>query len=72
MKMHQLVSSHKDKANVSKPGVYRIPLECGEVHIGETGRNFTTRQKEHLDCCRKGQVEKSSIAKHEWEKDHRF
>ena len=71
--MHQLFFSHKDKANnVSKPGVYRIPCECGEVYIGETGRNLTTRRKEHLDCCRKGQVEKSSVAKHAWEKDHRI
>ena len=57
---------------MSKPGVYRIPCERGEVYIGETGRNLTTRQKEHPDCCRKRQIEKSSVAKHAWEKDHRI
>ena len=71
MNMHGLLFSLKDKyINVSKPCVYRIPCECGEVYIGEAGRNLTTRQKEHLDCGRKGQVEKSSVAKHVWEKDH--
>ena len=70
--MHELLFSHKGKANVSKSGVYCIPCECGETYIGERGRNLTTRQKEHLDCCRRGQVKKFSIAKHAWEKDHRF
>ena len=61
MKMHQLLFSHKGKFNnVSKPGVYRIPCECVEVYIGETGRNLTTRQK--------GQ--ESSVVKHAWEKGH--
>ena len=32
----------------------------------------TKRQKEHLVCCRKGQVEKSSLAKHAFAKDHRI
>ena len=41
VKIHQLLFSHKDKTNnVSKPGVYRIPCECGEVYIGETGLQY--------------------------------
>ena len=56
MKIYQLLFSHKDKTNnVSKPGVYLIPCECGEVYISETGQNLTTREKEHLGGCRKGQ-----------------
>ena len=27
--------------------VYRIPCECGEVYIGETGRPMQDRMKEH-------------------------
>ena len=36
-----------------KPGVYRIPCECGLVYIGETGRNFSLRPKEHKTNCEK-------------------
>ena len=46
IKTHQLLFSHKDKTNnISKPGLYHIPCECGKVYIGETGQNLTTRQK---------------------------
>ena len=70
-KIYQLLYTHKDKTDINlKPGVYRIPCTCGKVYIGETGRNLKVRQKEHKDCCRKCQPDKSALAKHAWENDH--
>jgi predicted GIY-YIG superfamily endonuclease len=36
-----------------KPGVYRIPCQCGLVYIGETGQNLSIRLKEHKTNCEK-------------------
>jgi hypothetical protein len=37
-KLFRALCTHKDNVNESqKPGVYRIPGECGLVYIGETG-----------------------------------
>ena len=70
-KVYQLLYTHKDLTDTNlKPGIYRIPCTCGKVYIGETGRNLKIRQKEHKDCCRKCQLDKSALAKHSWENDH--
>jgi hypothetical protein len=45
-----------------KPGVYRIPYECGLVYIGETGRNKTN--------CEKSEQDKSAAGKRTWTYDH--
>ena len=38
-KLFLSLCTHKDTVNeFQKPGVYRIPCECGLVYIGETGR----------------------------------
>ena len=55
-----------------KPGVYRIPCECGLVYIGETGRNLSVRLKEHKTNCEKAEQDKSAVAKHTWTYDHRI
>jgi predicted GIY-YIG superfamily endonuclease len=75
----QIVSSslarctHKDNVNESqKPGVYRIPCECGLVYIGETGRNLSVRLKEHKTNCETAKQDKSAVAKHTWTYDHRI
>jgi hypothetical protein len=54
--------------------VYRIPCECGLVHIGETGRNLScaVRLKEHKANCEKAEQDKSAVAKHIWIYDHRI
>lgn len=50
--------------------VYKIPCaDCGWCYIGETGRCFETRKKEHIrnvKICANG----SNIAKHAWSFDH--
>ena len=42
----------------------KIPCEYGKVYIGETGRSFNTRIKEHKACQRLGDGDKSAIVKH--------
>ena len=47
-KLFRALCTHKDTVNeFRKPGVYRIPCECGLIYIGETGRNLSLRLKEH-------------------------
>ena len=72
-KLRNLLHTHKDKpAPNSRPGVYRIPCECGQVYIGETGRNLHTRLQEHRAHGRRGDYEKSAIIKHAHSSDHRI
>ena len=55
--------------------VYQIPCQCGKVYVGETQREtqrrLETRVKEHRDACSKGHTEKSAIAEHQWDQQHR-
>ena len=46
----------KEESFFQKPGVYRIPCECGLVYIGETGRNLSLRLKEHKTNCEKAEL----------------
>ena len=52
--------------------VYNIPCsDCPWSYVGETGRSFETRKKEHIRSvknCKKG----SNIAKHAWDLNHRI
>ena len=70
--MFRALCTHKDNVNESqKPGVYRIPCECGLVYIGETGRNLSVRLKEHKTNCEKAEQDKSAVAKHTWTYDQK-
>ena len=72
-KLFRALCTHKDNVNESqKPGVYRIPCECGLVYIGETSRNLSVRLKEHKTNCEKAEQDKSALAKHTWTYDHRI
>nr|XP_054760973.1 uncharacterized protein LOC129267272 [Lytechinus pictus] len=72
-KLHAALYTHKDvKPSASRPGVYRIACSCGKVYIGETGRNLTTRLKEHQNSYNKGEWEKSAIAKHANQLQHKI
>ena len=47
---------------------------CGvqlQTGIGETKRSLETRLKEHQAATRQGETDKSTIAEHAWEKQHR-
>ncbi len=72
-KLFRSLCTHKDSVDESqKPGVYRIPCECGLVYIGETGRNLSRRLKEHKTNCEKAELDKSAVTKHAWTYDHRI
>ena len=45
-------------------GVYKIPCSCKISYIGETGRSFHTRIKEHGANIRKERIRSSALAKH--------
>ena len=50
--------------------VYQIPCkECPWTYIGETGRSFQTRKKEHMENV-KNYAKESNIANHSWELGH--
>ena len=44
--------------------VFRIPCECGEVYIGETGRPMQDRIKEHDRDIRLARTETSAVSEH--------
>jgi hypothetical protein len=62
----------KDDLGLKTPGVYRIPCECGEAYIGETARTIETRMKEHRRNIRLCQPEKSAVAEHSINLDHKI
>ena len=73
LKLQNLLTSHKDRQDPQcRPGVYRIPCQCGKVYIGETGRDLPTRLNEHKAHGRKGEFDKSSIIKHSHTEDHQI
>ena len=49
-----------EKSNV----VYNIPLKCGKVYIGETGRLFGTRKAEHKKYIIENKIRDSAILEH--------
>lgn len=70
-KLFSTLHTHKDqKPKGTQPGIYRIPCDCGKVYIGETGRSFNTRIKEHKTCHRRNEWEKSAIVKHAQQHQH--
>ena len=44
--------------------IYKINCICGDFYVGETGRNLTTRIKEHKAACRLTAFDKSAVARH--------
>lgn len=52
-------------------GVYKITCpECNSVYIGQTGRSFTARYKEHVAAARHNHPERSHFAKHLLDSGH--
>jgi hypothetical protein len=62
----------KDDLGLKTPGVYSEPCECGQVHIGQTGRSIGTRVKEHQRHIRLQHPDKSAVAEHSINLDHRI
>ncbi|KAJ4426852.1 hypothetical protein ANN_26651 [Periplaneta americana] len=62
----------KDSQGLRTPGIYKIPCECSEVYIGQTGRTIEDRIKEHKRNLRLYYPEKSAVAQHSIEKEHKI
>jgi DNA-binding transcriptional MerR regulator len=62
----------KDKLSLRTSGIYRIPCECGEVYVGQTGRTIEARFKEHRRHVRLNQPERSAVAENSVTKYHRI
>lgn len=54
-----------------KNGVYKLVCNCGAVYIGQTGRAFVTRVKEHISCARLGK-DNSNFALHLNSENHDY
>jgi hypothetical protein len=50
--------------------VYSV-CECGRSYIGETGRPLAVRLREHKHNFKEGLIEKSKLAQHAYEEDHK-
>jgi hypothetical protein len=69
--LKQLFRTAKDKSDpMLGPGVYQIPCSCGKSYIGQTGRTFKERLKEHIADTTHNRISKSSIAKHSSKSKH--
>jgi predicted GIY-YIG superfamily endonuclease len=61
----QKMRSVKDKLDQHNfKGVYRIECSCGKCYIGETGRSFNTRIKEHSADIKNERTRTSALAEH--------
>lgn len=73
IKMSNLLYNAKSKTNkLQKSGVYKLSCnDCNGVYIGQTGRNFSIRFKEHLNAFKKGK-KTSTFANHALDNNHCF
>jgi hypothetical protein len=62
----------KDAIGMKTPGTYKIPCECGKVYIGQSGRSIHLRIKEHDRHIRLAQPEKSAVAEHSLNQEHKI
>jgi hypothetical protein len=69
----KLLVRNKDPVEVSsRSGVYSLSCDtCGANYVGQTGRPFFVRVKEHLSCIRLNKTE-SSFANHILDTGHAF
>jgi hypothetical protein len=51
--------------------VYSIPCECGRSYTGETSRPLAVWLREHRHNLEEGLLEKSKLAQHVYEENHR-
>ena len=71
--LRNIVKSQKDPTHIdNRTGViYKVQCDtCSDEYIGETGRSFIKRIKEHKDHIRLGRPEKSGIAQHVYDTGH--
>ena len=58
----KMKSVKDDPEHLQQKGVYKINCSCGDCYIGETGRTFKIRFKEHGADIRLGRIKTSALA----------
>jgi len=71
-KIASYVPPVKDALGLKTPGIYRIPCECRKVYIEQSGRSIHLRLEEHDRHIRLAQPDKSAVAEHSFNQDHRI
>ncbi|KAJ8946038.1 hypothetical protein NQ318_023287 [Aromia moschata] len=73
-KLQTLLGNPKDKINNNeKSGIYEISCkDCDQKYIGQTKRSILTRFKEHMAHLKYGRTEKSCVAQHAFDNNHRI
>jgi predicted GIY-YIG superfamily endonuclease len=67
----QKMKSVKDEPDHRKcKGVYKIECSCGKCYIGETGRSFQIRIKEHGADIKNERTRTSALAEHSFSSKH--
>lgn len=69
--LSKLIFNNKDKTDeLNKSGIYKLSCEqCNSVYIGQTGRNFNIRYKEHIRSFKNNKTD-SNFSKHLIESKH--
>ncbi|KAJ8956538.1 hypothetical protein NQ318_019261, partial [Aromia moschata] len=73
-KLQTLLGNPKDKINNNeKSGIYEISCkDCDQKYIGQTKRSILTRFKEHMAHLKYGRTQKSCVAQHAFDNNHRI
>lgn len=73
-KLQQILGNPKDKISINeRSGIYEISCkDCDKKYVGQTRRSIQTRFKEHMAHLKYGRTEKSSVAQHAFDNNHRI
>jgi hypothetical protein len=71
-KISSFLCTVKDDMGLKTPGVYSVPCERGLVYIGQMGRSIEIRIKEHQWNIRLLQLDKSALAEHGFNHNHKI
>ena len=71
-KIFSYLPPYKEELGLRTPGSYSIPCECGTVYIGQSGRTLQQRIKEHRRHIKLDQPNKSAVAEHIINLDHKI
>jgi hypothetical protein len=69
--IRQRMNSVKDPIDQQQgKGIYKVSFSCGKCYIGETGRSFQVRIKEHEADIRKERTHTSALVEHSLKTKH--
>jgi len=71
-KIFSYLPPYKEDLGLRTPGIYSIPCECGMVYIGQSGWTVQQRIKEHSRHIKLDQPNKSAVAEHSINLDHKI